>query len=98
MLKSKLYKGKISYRPDDIVTQWPGFKVPQLIVQSLRKTYRDIAEAEVEIVLEPNDDYALRLSVKPKRKVEYGMINVVKQMAGSFFKESFRMVLEIHES
>ena len=71
MLKIKLYKGKISYRPDDIVTQWPGFKVPQLIVQSLRKTYRNIAEAELEIVLVPNDDYALRFSIKPTGKVEY---------------------------
>ena len=68
MLKSKLRLGSISYHPDDIITQWPGFKVPDYIAESLFTDYRKTPEAEVEIVSDPADSKVFRWSVKPKGK------------------------------
>ena len=47
MFKSKVYFGRIPYDPEDIITHWPGFKVPDHIAQSLLTDYRDTPEAEV---------------------------------------------------
>ena len=68
MFKSKLRLGSISYHPDDIITQRPGFKVPYHIAERLLKDYHDTPEAEVEIVSDPADSKVFRWSVKPKEK------------------------------
>ena len=68
MFKGKLFCGAISYHPEDIITHWPEFKVPDDIVQSLSIDYHDTAEAEVEIVSDPANGNALRWSVKRKGK------------------------------
>ena len=66
MFKSKLRLGSISYHRDDIITQRPGFKVPDYIAQSLFKHYSDTPEAEVEIFSDPADSKVFRWSVEPK--------------------------------
>ena len=68
MFKGKLRLGSISYNPDDIITQRPGFEVPDYIVQSLLMDYHDTPEAEVEIVSDPAYGKVFRWCVEPKEK------------------------------
>ena len=82
MLKSKLRHGSISYHPDHIITQRPGFKVPDYIAQSLLEDYHDTPEAEVEIVSDPADGKVFRWSVKAKGKEK----NKKKQKGRLLFK------------
>ena len=86
MFKSKLYFGRISYHPDDIITQRPGFKVPDYIAQSLLTDYHDTPEAEVEIVSDPADSKVFRWFVKPKEKEK----NKRKQNERLLFKSRVR--------
>ena len=86
MFKSKVYFGRISYDPEDIITHWPGFKVPDYIAQSLLKDYRDTPEAEVEIVSDPADGKVFRWSVKPRGKER----NKRKQKERLLFKSRVR--------
>ena len=82
MFKSKLYFGSISYHPDDIITQRPGFEVPDYIAESLLTHYHDTPEAEVEIVSDPPFSKVFRWSVKPKGKEK----NKRKQKGRLLFK------------
>ncbi|KAJ7376879.1 hypothetical protein OS493_031757 [Desmophyllum pertusum] len=66
VLKSKLRNGVISYQPGDVQIHWPGFEVPDYIIQVLLHAHVNTPEAGVTITKDQNGK--LRWSVYPKTK------------------------------
>ena len=76
MLKTRLFRGIISYEPSDIEIFLPGFKVPDYIERQLREKHSNIPEAIVKITWERSGDLACSVLTDSKAIEKEGSLHL----------------------